>query len=149
VGLHTAGIWLWGILAGFAVVVRPFPLPAMHPVSGQSGSGARLTVWTVLTDSMSAGMSLEKVNARGERLRRSAYSLHSILSFVSSLFRFRVYISPAFVLLASFHASHPSIVMANSKLQDEQYNWRNFWICFIVSLGQIAFGYPASVIGVT
>lgn len=33
--------------------------------------------------------------------------------------------------------------------KDEQYNWRNFWICFLVSLGQIAFGYPASIIGVT
>ncbi|KIW35050.1 uncharacterized protein PV07_01776 [Cladophialophora immunda] len=25
----------------------------------------------------------------------------------------------------------------------------NFFICFMVSLGQIAFGYPASIIGVT
>lgn len=23
----------------------------------------------------------------------------------------------------------------------EQFNWRNWWICFLVSLGQIAFGY--------
>ena len=33
--------------------------------------------------------------------------------------------------------------------RDQQYNWRNFWICFLVSLGQIAFGYPASIIGTT
>jgi hypothetical protein len=32
---------------------------------------------------------------------------------------------------------------------DQQYNWRNFWICFLVSLGQIAFGYPSSIIGTT
>lgn len=31
----------------------------------------------------------------------------------------------------------------------EQFNWRNFWICFLVSLGQIAFGYPSSIIGTT
>jgi hypothetical protein len=30
-----------------------------------------------------------------------------------------------------------------------QWNWRNFFMCFMVSLGQIAFGYPASIIGVT
>lgn len=30
-----------------------------------------------------------------------------------------------------------------------QMNWRNFWICFSVSLGQLAFGYPASIIGTT
>ena len=30
-----------------------------------------------------------------------------------------------------------------------QWNGWNFFICFIVSLGQIAFGYPASIIGVT
>lgn len=28
-------------------------------------------------------------------------------------------------------------------------NWHNFWICFWISSGQLAFGYPASVIGVT
>ena len=32
---------------------------------------------------------------------------------------------------------------------EQQYNWRNFWICFLVSLGQIAFGYPSSIIGTT
>lgn len=31
----------------------------------------------------------------------------------------------------------------------QQFNWRNFWICFLVSLGQVAFGYPASIIGTT
>ena len=34
-------------------------------------------------------------------------------------------------------------------LDSHQFSWRNFLICFLVSLGQIAFGYPASVIGVT
>jgi len=27
--------------------------------------------------------------------------------------------------------------------------WRNFWVCFSISLGQLAFGYPASIIGTT
>lgn len=31
----------------------------------------------------------------------------------------------------------------------QQFNYRNFLICFLVSLGQIAFGYPASIIGTT
>lgn len=30
-----------------------------------------------------------------------------------------------------------------------QMNWRNFWLCYFISLGQIAFGYPASIIGTT
>jgi hypothetical protein len=30
-----------------------------------------------------------------------------------------------------------------------QWNHYNFFICWLVSLGQIAFGYPASIIGVT
>ena len=29
------------------------------------------------------------------------------------------------------------------------FNAWNFFICYLVSLGQIAFGYPASIIGVT
>lgn len=29
------------------------------------------------------------------------------------------------------------------------FSYYNLWICFLVSLGQIAFGYPASIIGVT
>lgn len=28
-------------------------------------------------------------------------------------------------------------------------SWRNFWICFSISLGQVAFGYPSSIIGTT
>jgi sugar porter (SP) family MFS transporter len=28
-------------------------------------------------------------------------------------------------------------------------NWRNFWICFAISMGQVAFGYPSSIIGTT
>ena len=28
-------------------------------------------------------------------------------------------------------------------------SWRNIWICLLVSSGQIAFGYPASIIGTT
>lgn len=31
----------------------------------------------------------------------------------------------------------------------QQWNGRNFFMCLMVSLGQIAFGYPASIIGVT
>lgn len=30
-----------------------------------------------------------------------------------------------------------------------QFNLYNFWVCLLVSLGQIAFGYPASIIGTT
>ena len=30
-----------------------------------------------------------------------------------------------------------------------QWTWKQFWICFLICLGQVAFGYPASVIGVT
>jgi hypothetical protein len=30
-----------------------------------------------------------------------------------------------------------------------QFNFYNFYVCFLVSLGQVAFGYPASIIGVT
>jgi len=32
---------------------------------------------------------------------------------------------------------------------NRQFNWYNFWVCFLVSLGQIAFGYPSSVIAST
>ena len=39
--------------------------------------------------------------------------------------------------------------MAVPNSSHDQYNWRTFWICFLVSCGQIAFGYPASIIGVT
>ena len=31
----------------------------------------------------------------------------------------------------------------------EQFNWRNWFVCFLVSLGQIAFGYPSAIIGTT
>ena len=27
-----------------------------------------------------------------------------------------------------------------------QFNWRNWWICFLVSLGQIAFGYVSIIL---
>lgn len=27
--------------------------------------------------------------------------------------------------------------------------WRNFWICTSIALGQVAFGYPSSIIGTT
>jgi hypothetical protein len=37
--------------------------------------------------------------------------------------------------------------MAHSKRS--QFNAYNFLVCFLVSLGQIAFGYPASIIGTT
>lgn len=30
-----------------------------------------------------------------------------------------------------------------------QWSWKQFSVCFLVCLGQVAFGYPASVIGVT
>ena len=48
-----------------------------------------------------------------------------------------------------YHSQSTAEMAASKHSSDEQYNWRNFWICFIVSLGQIAFGYPASIIGVT
>lgn len=33
--------------------------------------------------------------------------------------------------------------------QDRQFNWKNFIICTLLACGQLAFGYPASIIGVT
>lgn len=36
--------------------------------------------------------------------------------------------------------------MAKTK---RHFNGYNFWVCFLVSLGQLAFGYPASIIAVT
>jgi hypothetical protein len=42
-----------------------------------------------------------------------------------------------------------SVPKSNVPTTKNQYNWRNFWICFLVSLGQVAFGYPASIIGTT
>ena len=32
---------------------------------------------------------------------------------------------------------------------NQQVNWRNFWTCFLISSGQLAFGYPASIIATT
>ncbi len=31
----------------------------------------------------------------------------------------------------------------------KQFTWYNFRICFLISLGQLGFGYPASIIGTT
>lgn len=31
----------------------------------------------------------------------------------------------------------------------QKFRWRNFWICFFIAFGQIAFGYPASIIATT
>lgn len=40
--------------------------------------------------------------------------------------------------------------MAKGFAQDRQWNWHNFWICLTVGfVGQFAFGYPSSIIGVT
>jgi hypothetical protein len=39
-----------------------------------------------------------------------------------------------------------AMAFANVK---SQFNFYNFYVCFLVSLGQLAFGYPASIIGVT
>jgi hypothetical protein len=40
--------------------------------------------------------------------------------------------------------------MAKGFAQDKQWNWHNFWICLGVGfVGQLAFGYPSSIIGVT
>ena len=40
--------------------------------------------------------------------------------------------------------------MAKGFAQDKQWNWHNFWICLVVGfIGQMAFGYPSSIIGVT
>ncbi|KAL4889099.1 general substrate transporter [Aspergillus ambiguus] len=32
---------------------------------------------------------------------------------------------------------------------NRQWNWKNFWICLLLSCGQIAFGYPSSIISTT
>lgn len=40
--------------------------------------------------------------------------------------------------------------MSQGFKHDKQWNWRNFWIVFFVAwFGQLAFGYPSSIIGVT
>ena len=40
--------------------------------------------------------------------------------------------------------------MSKGFAQDKQWNWHNFWICLGVGfVGQLAFGYPSSIIGVT
>lgn len=40
--------------------------------------------------------------------------------------------------------------MSKGFKQDKQWNWKNFWTVFCVAwFGQVAFGYPASIIGVT
>lgn len=40
--------------------------------------------------------------------------------------------------------------MSKGFAQDRQWNWKCFWMCFTVGfLGQYAFGYPSSIIGVT
>jgi hypothetical protein len=45
--------------------------------------------------------------------------------------------------------SQPAIVVADTTKSKPKMKWRNFWICFSISLGQCAFGYPSSIIGVT
>ena len=40
--------------------------------------------------------------------------------------------------------------MTKGFAQEKQWNWRNFWICLGVGfVGQLAFGYPSAIIGVT
>lgn len=39
--------------------------------------------------------------------------------------------------------------MAYNKAPKRHWNHWNFFICWLVSLGQVAFGYPASIIGTT
>ncbi len=39
---------------------------------------------------------------------------------------------------------------SNSSIKKKPtFRHRNFWVCFAISLGQIAFGYPSSIIAVT
>ncbi|RVX68249.1 hypothetical protein B0A52_07252 [Exophiala mesophila] len=33
--------------------------------------------------------------------------------------------------------------------EKREFNFRNFWICFFISMGNVAFGYPAAIIGTT
>lgn len=39
--------------------------------------------------------------------------------------------------------------MAEGESFRSQFSWYNFWISALLSLGQLAFGYPASIIGST
>ena len=44
----------------------------------------------------------------------------------------------------------PTLIMAKGFSQDKQWNWHNFRVCLAVGfIGQLAFGYPSSIIGVT
>lgn len=42
-----------------------------------------------------------------------------------------------------------TVIPAKHPSKRSQFNAYNFLVCYLVSLGQVAFGYPASVIGVT
>jgi hypothetical protein len=66
---------------------------------------------------------------------------------------------PRIILYVSFRIStlpellsypivlQPSYIMSSS--DQRQINWRNFYICFLISLGLIAFGYPSAIISTT
>ena len=57
---------------------------------------------------------------------------------------------PSLTLTHSSHLTSLHLTMAKGFRQDKQWNWHNFAICLAVGfIGQLAFGYPSSIIGVT
>src|SRR5207248_1237827 len=79
----------------------------------------------------------------------------SFVQFLAPLFLSKQHEHTSFTHFPSspkFHGyKHPlSPLMAKGFAQDKQWNWHNFWICLSVGfVGQLAFGYPSSIIGVT
>lgn len=39
--------------------------------------------------------------------------------------------------------------MVLSNQVERHFNWRNFWVTYFLSYGQLAFGFPASIISTT
>jgi hypothetical protein len=44
---------------------------------------------------------------------------------------------------------HDGIKQPTAFAGSKQFTYYNFWICLLVSLGQLGFGYPASIISTT
>lgn len=141
VGLHS-----FSFLSTTSRLIRPHPISA--PVAG-SPSKARPAAWVSCLDH-NGGHQTTGIARRWRlvpEVRSSRVSRHIPHAIVPD--RFSILTFASSTASSSYVVRCPSTMAGSKSLQDEQYNWRNFSICFLVSLGQIAFGYPASIIGVT
>ena len=68
------------------------------------------------------------------------YYLPSLIKFSNSTYLFHSQFS---------NSSELQTTLSSMAILKRKINWRNFWICFSISLGQVAFGYPSSIIGTT